>query len=72
MKSRPRLEFDAGRVVLHSAGPWQEISFYDFAEFSKEVASMWQCLIMWRQYPPAIQGANTDLKDSGFDLDNSR
>lgn len=72
MKTRPRLEFDSGRVVLHCDGPWQEIGFYDFAEFSKEVASMWQCLIMWRQYPAARKDVGVDLSKVDFDLDNAR
>lgn len=49
----PRVEFDCGKIILHSNGPWQEMTEYEFAGFMKTVAAAWQATIMWERYPPA-------------------
>lgn len=52
----PRVEFDEGRIILHSDGPWQAMTEYEFAAFMGSVAAVWQAVIMWRRYPPADPG----------------
>lgn len=50
---KARIEFDSGKLVLHSSGPWQELSEYEFMSLFASCCDAKKALIMWRAYPPA-------------------
>lgn len=58
---KARIEFRRGVAILHSDGPWQELSEYEFLDLFAGFCDVKKAFIMWQKYPPA-----TDLSGVAF------
>jgi hypothetical protein len=61
--SRPRVSFDRGKIVLHSDGPWQEMTAYETAGLIRDAARAIEAAEMWRLHPPATDPATWDVPE---------
>jgi hypothetical protein len=59
--AKARIEFRRGVAILHSDGPWQELSEYEFLGLLADCCRVKQHFIKWHEYPPA-----TDLSGVVF------
>lgn len=53
MASSARIEFDRGKLILHSEGPWQELTEYEFLHLFASCCDAGRALAMHKVYPPA-------------------
>ena len=61
LMAKARIEFRRGVAILHSDGPWQELSEYEFLTLFAACCDVKKAFIMWQRYPPA-----TDPPDKAF------
>jgi hypothetical protein len=61
--AKARIEFRRGVAILHSNGPWQELTEYEFLDLFAGFCDVKKAFIKWQKYPPATDFSKVEFPD---------